>query len=126
MRKSGDKSRPRLALQGGLDQYGTIRVVSPGQTLSRKQLDFFRAETEPELPDEDWTPPVTRANPEKVRAELHAILGQARAASILPWDRRTAGYYRVVFPQMANWLPEEEAKQLCFAFEEEMKRLKAA
>jgi hypothetical protein len=94
--------------------------------MSRKQLDLFGAEAEPELLDEEWTPPVTRADPEKVRAQLRAILGEARTASTLPWDRRTAGYYQVVFPQMANWLPEEEAKQLCFAFEEEMKRLKAA
>lgn len=94
--------------------------------MSQKQLDLFGSDAEPELFDENWTPPATRADPEKVRAELHAILGQARAATTLPWDRRTAGYYQVVFPQMANWLPEEEANQLRFEFMQEMKRLEAA
>ena len=96
------------------------------QAMSRKQLDLFGTEAEPELFDEDWTPPATRADPEKVRAELHAILGEARAASTLPWDKRTASYYQVVFPQMSKWLPEDEAAQLCFAFDTEMKRLEAA
>jgi hypothetical protein len=31
-----------------------------------------------------------------------------------------------VFPQMANWLPEEEAAQLRFEFAQELERLKAA
>ena len=94
--------------------------------MTRKQLNLFGEEAEPDLLDEDWTPPVTRADPDKVRAQLLAILGEARTASSLPWDRRTADYYETVFPQMANWLPEEEAAQLCFDFEAEMERLKAA
>jgi len=32
----------------------------------------------------------------------------------------------VSFPQMTNWLPEEEAAQLRFAFEAELARLEAA
>lgn len=94
--------------------------------MPRSQLDLFGADAEPDFLDDDWTPPVTRADPEKVRAQLHAILSEARTATILPWDRRTAKYYQTVFPQMANWLPEEEAAQLCFDFEAEMERLKAA
>lgn len=34
--------------------------------------------------------------------------------------------YRSIFPQMAGWLPEEEAAQLRFEFNTEMARLKAA
>ena len=34
--------------------------------------------------------------------------------------------YRTIFPQMTNWLPEEEAAQLRFAFDTEMARLEAA
>ena len=34
--------------------------------------------------------------------------------------------YRKIVPQMVLWLPDEEAAQLCFAFEEEMRRLLAA
>ena len=67
-----------------------------------------------------------RADPDEVRAELHAILAEARAADKLPWDQRKVSYYRTVFPQMTLWLPEEEAAQLRFAFEAELERLKAA
>ncbi len=50
------------------------------------------------------------ANPDAVRARLHKILAEARAARALPpWDRRTTRMYQIVFPQMANWLPEGEA-----------------
>jgi hypothetical protein len=34
--------------------------------------------------------------------------------------------YRTIFPQMTNWLPQEEAAQLCFEFETELARLEAA
>ena len=52
------------------------------------------------------------AKPDEVRARLHKILAEARAArSLPPWDRRTTRMYQIVFPQMANWLPEPEANQ---------------
>ena len=34
--------------------------------------------------------------------------------------------YRTIFPQMTNWLPDEEGAQLRFEFETEIKRLEAA
>ncbi len=34
--------------------------------------------------------------------------------------------WQTVFPQMANWLPDDEAGQLCFEFAREIERLKAA
>lgn len=34
--------------------------------------------------------------------------------------------WQIVFPNMAKWLPDEEASQLRFQFEIEMERLKAA
>jgi hypothetical protein len=34
--------------------------------------------------------------------------------------------YRTIFPQMTNWLPEDEGAQLRFQFEEELGRLEAA
>ena len=67
-----------------------------------------------------------RPDPEKVRARLHLILGQARAAKTVPWDRARLSLYRTIFPQMTLWLPEEEAAQLRFDFEAEMERLDAA
>jgi hypothetical protein len=36
-------------------------------------------------------------------------LAEARAADEIPWDRDRLLVYRTIFPQMAGWLPEEEA-----------------
>lgn len=73
---------------------------------------------------EDTRPDPTYVDPQDVREELSAILATARAArDAAPWDRRTQKYHRVVFPQMARWLPEEEAAQLCFAFAAELDRI---
>lgn len=72
------------------------------------------------------TPRVETVDPEEVRAELLEILATARGArDAAPWDRRTHRYHEVVFPQMANWLPDDEAKQLCFEFGIELKRIEA-
>jgi hypothetical protein len=88
--------------------------------------DLFEDRTQGELFSADASTPVYRADPEKVRARLHKILAEARAAQTLPWEPTTLSLYRTIFPQMANWLPKEEGEQLCFQFEEELVRLKAA
>jgi hypothetical protein len=40
-----------------------------------------------------------------------------------PWDARTFQYHKVVFPQMANWLPPEERGQMRFEFAREVERI---
>ena len=70
--------------------------------------------------------PAYRADPDEVRADLHRILAEARAAKVVPWTPSTLSLYRTIFPQMTNWLPEEEGAQLRFQFEEELARLEAA
>lgn len=90
------------------------------------QSDLFEAEAQPDLFGDDAPTPVYRADPDEVRAELQKILAEARAAQTLPWDRRKVTLYRTIFPQMTNWLPDEEAAQLRFEFETELKRLEAA
>jgi hypothetical protein len=70
--------------------------------------------------------PAYRPNPDKVRSRLHKILAEARAAKAMPWEPTTVSLYRTIFPQMTNWLPEEEGAQLRFEFETELERLKAA
>ena len=90
-----------------------------------EQLDLF-GESEPELPGLEGTAAVYRADPNEVRAELLAVLAQARAAQSFPWDARRTLYWRTVFQQMTNWLPEDEAAQLRFEFETEIRRLEAA
>ena len=61
---------------------------------------------------------------DEVRQELLEVLAVAKAAkSQCPWDERTFKYHKVVFPQMANWLPEEERDQLRFDFAQEVARI---
>ena len=93
--------------------------------ITHGQLDLF-GESEPEFPGIERTAGVYRADPDDVRAELLRVLAQARAAQSFPWDARCTLYWRTVFPQMTNWLPDEEAAQLRFEFEAEIRRLEAA
>jgi len=73
---------------------------------------------------EDTRPDPTHVDPQSVREELNAILAVARAArDTAPWDRRTHQYHQVVFPQMTNWLPPEEAEFLRRQFELELERI---
>ena len=89
-----------------------------------RQLNLF-GETEPELPGAEGTAAL-QVDPDKVRAELLRVLAEVRGAQTLPWDARRALYWRTVFPQMTSWLPDEEAAELRFPFETEIKRLDAA
>jgi hypothetical protein len=90
------------------------------------QADLFATETQAELFDEDAPAPEYRADPDKVRVRLHKILAEAKAAQTLPWEPARVSLYRTIFPQMTNWLPDDEGAQLRFAFEAEIARLKAA
>ncbi len=64
-------------------------------------------------------------DPEKVRRRLKGLLEKARSAETMPWSERDARMWQIVFPNMANWLPEDEAEQLRFEFAQEMERLRA-
>lgn len=73
---------------------------------------------------EDTRPDPTHVDPQSVREELNAILATARAArDAAPWDRRTHRYHQVVFPQMTNWLPPDEADFLRRQFTLELERI---
>jgi hypothetical protein len=93
---------------------------------SSRQSDLFQTDRQSDLVGEDVPTPEYRADPDSVRAELYKILAEARAAQKLPWEPRTLLLYRTIFPQMTNWLPDEEGAQLRFEFETEIKRLEAA
>jgi hypothetical protein len=62
-------------------------------------------------------------DPEVVRRRLLALLETARSATKMPWPEKDARMWQIVFPQMANWLPEQEAEQLRLEFRQEMQRL---
>ncbi|ODR96663.1 hypothetical protein AUC69_13710 [Methyloceanibacter superfactus] len=87
------------------------------------ETDLFAADAQSDLFGAEAAP-TYRPDPDKVRARLHKILAETRAADELPWGR--ASLYRTIFPQMTLCLPEEEGAQLRFEFEAEMERLKAA
>lgn len=65
-------------------------------------------------------------DPETVRARLNALLEKARLAEKMPWSERDARMWQTVFPNMAKWLPDDEADQLRFEFAREMDRLNKA
>jgi hypothetical protein len=90
------------------------------------QPDLFGTETQDDLFDEDAAPVAYRADPDKVRVRLHRILAEARSAQRLPWEPTRVSLYRTIFPQMTNWLPDEEAAKLRLEFESELARLKTA
>ncbi len=92
------------------------RSEETDRSATATQIDMFGAP-----PAQSYDP-----NPDSVRAELEDVLARARAAPAQPWDAREVSYYRTVFPQMANWLPEAEARQLRSAFASELERLEAA
>lgn len=59
-----------------------------------------------------------------VRLELLNILAAIkRSDGTSPWDERTLRYHRVVFSQMAQWLPGNERDQLCFKFARAAERI---
>jgi len=90
-----------------------------------RQLNLF-GESQPELPGLEGSTAAWRPDPDEVRAELLCVLAKAGAAQTIPWDARAALYWRTVFPQMTNWLPDAEAAQLRLEFEAEIRRLDAA
>ena len=88
------------------------------------QKDLFNDHDQPEL----FAPPrqESRVTPGSVRAKLLATLAELRATDEMPWNVTKLRYWQTVFPQMVRWLPDADAQQFCFEFDEEMKRLKAA
>lgn len=89
------------------------------------QPDLFVSEPDATLFDEQ-APVPGRADPEKIRLHLVTLLETARNAKKMPWPERDARMWQIVFPQMTNWLPPDEAAQLRLAFAQEMQRLDRA
>ncbi|MEJ0013464.1 MAG: hypothetical protein WDM94_12765 [Bauldia sp.] len=99
--------------------------ICGGRVARPDEPDFFETETQQELFGPDATP-VYQPDPDKVRARLHKIIGEARTAKTLPWEPTRLSLYRAIVPQMTLWLPDDEGAQLRFEFETEIARLKAA
>ncbi len=86
---------------------------SPQASLFGAGEDRLQAPRQRLLPD-----------PETVRLRLKSLLEKARSAKKMPWSERDARMWQTVFPNMAKWLPDDEADQLCFEFAQEIQRLK--
>lgn len=86
---------------------------------ARAQGSLFGAgEDRMRAPNRQMTP-----DPEVIRLRLRSLLEQAKAARRMPWSERDARMWQTVFPNMAKWLPLDEANQLRFEFAQEMERL---
>ena len=82
------------------------------------QLDLFPESTEAASP----IPSV-----DAVRARFEEMLARLRsAASDMPFTARELAYWRVVAPQMANWLPQAERDAVCAEFSDHVARLDQA
>ena len=99
----------------GSDQTDLLGHTSTQGSLFGAGEDRLQAPVQRYLPD-----------PDKVRQRLRALLEKARTAERMPWPDREARVWQIVFPNMAKWLPDDEADQLRFEFAHEMERLKQA
>jgi hypothetical protein len=104
---------------------GTVHFGIVQRMTAPRQGDLFGNDG-PDPSDDDFETPVYYPDPDKVREELHRILGEARAAKTIPWDANRTALYRTIFLQMTGCLPLDEGARLRFDFETEMARLEAA
>ncbi|MDE1987928.1 MAG: hypothetical protein KGJ28_15425 [Alphaproteobacteria bacterium] len=95
----------------------TDRTDLFGHTPAQASL-FGSGEDRLQAPQQRLVP-----DPETVRLRLKGLIEKARTAEKMPWPERDARMWQTVFPNMAKWLPPEEAEQLRFEFEKEMQRL---
>jgi hypothetical protein len=115
-----------LVQRGAIAQYVLIRLSDRDHPMAgTDQPEDHETEMQPDLFGAESVT-AYRPDPEKVRARLHKILAEARTAQKFPWDPTRISLYRTIFPQMTNWLPEDEGAQLRFEFETEIARLEAA
>lgn len=91
-----------------------------GYTPAQESL-FGTGENRLQAPRQNWTP-----DPQAIRLRLISLLEKVRSADEMPWSERDTRMWQTVFPNMAKWLPEDEANQLRFEFAQEIKRLRHA
>lgn len=75
---------------------------------------------------EELTAPVsTVPSVEAVRARLQSVLETLRSAPTLPWSAKEAARWKLVVPQMADWLPADEQEAVRAEFATLVHRLDA-
>jgi len=75
-----------------------IRILRGGSMTRGDEREPLTAGEQPDLfgapPAQSYLP-----DPDKVRARLHLILNEAKAAERLPWRPAQVSLYRTIFPQ---------------------------
>jgi hypothetical protein len=93
-----------------------------GNPAAAGQLNLFgEGEDRLQAPEQSKVDHATLA-----RAKLKAVLQLASQSRSMPWSERDVRMWQTVFPQMANWLPSDEAQQMVLEFDQQIARLKAA
>ena len=67
-------------------------------------------------------PPPQSPDPDDIRERLSGVLEKPRAADEFPWTEEQLRSWRLVFHNMANWLPEDERDGLRQEFLDELAR----
>ncbi len=65
---------------------------------------------------------IPKPKPEAIRRRLLGVLRLLRESETFPWSPAQFRSWRIVFPQMTSWLPDEEARDLKKAFFREIDR----
>jgi len=94
-------------------------MANPGVEEAGQLSLFGTGEKRMQPPVRSFAP-----DPASIRKRLHGLLAQVRGAQTLPWPERDALMWETVFPQMANWLPDDEADTLRAEFAGEIARLR--
>ncbi len=81
-----------------------------------------RARQQSLFPESSDLEMLARSRPERVRRRLNDVLRLLREAETFPWAPNELRSWRFVFPQMTNWLPDDEAEDLKRAFWQEIER----
>lgn len=85
--------------------------------------DLFGEVPQPNRKPTEERKPLT---PDDVRGRMLDLIARLREADEIPFPEREFERQIAMFPILAQWLPGDEGKQLCFEFEREVDRLKSA
>jgi hypothetical protein len=86
--------------------------------------DLFGEVPQPEkAPAPEAKKPLTA---DDIRARMLGLIAALRGAESNPFGAAELEKHIAMFPIMAQWLPDDEGKQLVFEFEEQVERLRRA
>lgn len=114
-------------LSGEARSFASLCLLTPEEEDARHRAAFLAelhrlgVEADP-LPTREEADPVVVPSEASVRSKIQRMLSEIRTRP-LPWSERTLRFNQVIFPQMCNWLADEEADRMRAAFAGEIVRL---